>query len=218
MNSQVRKIFVPLGRRSVVLCVPLEGEESPDGRILFWWSVTGAAVALAQHLDAMEDPSGHRVLELGCGMGLPGITAGLHGAEVLLTDYVPRSLDFAGRNARMNGLSEDRVRCLPLDWENPGDLTPFDIVVGAEIVYDYFHHGSLVRLLEQAVKPGGVLLLADRKRLAVSRFIGRMINRGFECSESLRRVELPGFPEQEISIFRLRSCKPVRPVRDAADL
>ncbi|MFC1835845.1 methyltransferase [Thermodesulfobacteriota bacterium] len=181
---------------------PAVQEESGE-RISFWWSVTSSAIALAHELVAMGDLSGQRVVELGCGLGLAGVTAGKLGARVLFTDYVPEALELAERNCGLNGLATDKVEFKRLDWEEPGELGSFDLVLGSEILYDYFFHGSLIKLLGRIVEPEGVLMLADRTRLVVSRFIGRLRGSGFECSETVRRVRVEGFPEQEISVFCL---------------
>ena len=205
MNGKtIEEITVPVGEMRIRMIAP-QDEEDSSSRITFWWGITSAAVALARHIEChSEGFSGKRVIELGCGLGLAGITAGLVGANVLFTDYVPRALEFVDRNARLNGLGNGAFRTALLDWENPDIFQKFDVVFGSEIVYDYFFHGSLIRLLRQILKPDGTLLIADRKRLCVSRFMGRMIAAGFSCREVIDRVVLSGFPDQEISIFRLR--------------
>jgi predicted nicotinamide N-methyase len=205
MNDRtMEEITVPIGEMQIRMVAPQVGEDS-SCRITFWWGITCAAVALARHIEChTEDFSGKRAIELGCGLGLAGITAGLVGANVLFTDYVPQALEFVYGNARLNGLGKGAFRTAVLDWENPDIFQKFDVVFGSEIVYDYFFHSSLIRLLRQILKPDGTLLIADRKRLCVSRFIGRMISGGFSCREVVDRVVLSGFSDQEISIFRLR--------------
>ena len=87
-NSAVDEISIPIGSLDVRMLAPRRREES-DSRISFWWGITSAAIALARHMEARGSLRGQRVVELGCGLGLAGITAGLLGADVLFTDYVP---------------------------------------------------------------------------------------------------------------------------------
>jgi predicted nicotinamide N-methyase len=206
MNSKktVEEISIPVGDLRIRMLAP-QDEADSDSRITFWWGITSAAVALARHIEShRQEFVGKRVIELGCGLGLAGITAGLAGANVLFTDYVPQAPEFAEKNARLNNLENRTFGTEIVDWEHPGDLPKFDVVLGSEIVYDYFFHGSLIRLFEHILEPGGSVLLADRKRLCVSRFIGRMTAAGFRSTETFTRVALAGFPDQEISIFALR--------------
>ncbi|MEJ2717547.1 MAG: hypothetical protein P8182_10470 [Deltaproteobacteria bacterium] len=128
---------------------------------------------------------------------------GMLGARVCLTDSVPEAIEFVRQNIRLNGLDEERACCQLLDWESPEDLHPFSLILGSEILYDYFFHGSLIRIFRRLLAPGGTILLADRPRLAVSRFIGRMRDAGYRCKEIQTRVNLHPFPPQEISIFSL---------------
>jgi len=199
-NSAVDVITIPIGSLDVRMLAPRRREES-DSRISFWWGITSAAIALARHMEASGSLRGQRVVELGCGLGLAGITAGLLGADVLFTDYVPEALEFARKNAQMNGLTEQTIKSALLDWEDPGKMEPFNIVLGSEILYDYFFHCSLIKLLQTILEPGGTIILADRKRLVVTRFLGRLVDTGFRCFETRSQVVLTGFPEQEISIF-----------------
>ncbi|MBI5568457.1 MAG: methyltransferase domain-containing protein [Desulfomonile tiedjei] len=200
--SNPSELTVPVGGLDVRVLVPAGQEDSVD-RITFWWGVTSAAVVLSRHLERMGSLAGESVVELGCGLGLAGITAGLLGATVTFTDYVADALKHARRNSEINGLNRGRTSFSVLDWEHPGKREQFSLVLGSEVVYDYFSHGALVKLLEVLMRPGGRILLADRKRLCVSRFLGRMIDKGFACRETTARVLLEGFPDHEVSIFAL---------------
>src|SRR6185436_16422121 len=51
----------------------------------YWAELWPSSVALAWAV-ATAKPAGARVLELGCGLGLPSIAAALSGAQVLATD------------------------------------------------------------------------------------------------------------------------------------
>jgi predicted nicotinamide N-methyase len=148
-----------------------------------------------------ENLSGKKVLELGSGIGLTGIAALLRGAEVTFSDYLPDALESAADNVKINGLSSERASFLVLDWEDSVRVPSFDLILGAEIVYDYFFHGSLIKLMEKALAPGGRIILADRKRLVVARFVGRLLSKGFVCNEKVSMFHVEGFPKQEITIF-----------------
>ena len=194
------EISIPVGNAAIRMMVPRQEKDSSE-RLTFWWGITSAAIALAKHVQSSEI-AGKRVIELGCGLGLAGITAGLSGAEVLFTDFMPKALDFADTNARLNGLHNFATGIL--DWEQPGSIEKFDLILGSEILYDYFFHGSLIHLFRKIMKTDGTVLLADRKRLCVSRFIGRMHRVGFISEEFKEEVRERGFPHQEISIFSLK--------------
>jgi hypothetical protein len=82
------------------------------------------------------------------------------------------------------------------------------MVIGSEIAYDYFSHSALIKLIEVLTASGGRIILAERKRLAVSRFVGRLRDRGFSSSETESLITDPGLPCQEITIFTLQRPAP----------
>lgn len=67
---------------------------------------------------------GVRVLEVGCGTGLVGLTAAKQGAEVTLTDANPFAVELARHNAKEN---EVRVEVVETDLLE-GLTGPFDVV------------------------------------------------------------------------------------------
>jgi len=193
---------LPVGDRSVRVVVPDRGVEEEGDRISLWWGVTTSAVALAEALLDGTDRSGQRAIELGCGAGLGGIAAGLAGAHVTFTDLVPEALENACRNARRNGLPERRCATLALDWEAPTAAGRHDLVLGAEVTYDYFLHDALLRLLDQVCTPGGEVWLADRRRLVVDRFVGRLHTQGWTVDGSVSTVDVVGLPRQQVTVWR----------------
>jgi predicted nicotinamide N-methyase len=201
-DSTLQEISISIGRLRVFMAGPRDQSESGE-RISFWWGLTSAAVALSRHLEARGALRGERIVELGCGLGLAGITAGLLGAKVTFTDYVATALAHAEQNCRLNGVASAMADFVPLDWEDPGDIGKFSLALGSEILYDYFTHSALIDLLERILEPNGTILFADRKRLVVSRFLGRLAGKGFKCTEETIPVRIEGFPEQDITIFAL---------------
>ncbi|MGC8605026.1 MAG: class I SAM-dependent methyltransferase [Desulfomonilaceae bacterium] len=194
--------FLKFAGKSIRIIAPKNVRESGD-RISFWWGITTASINLTKWILEGDDLSGKKVLELGCGLGLSGIGALIRGSEVTFSDYVPEALECTARNVRLNALDSKRAKFLSLDWEVPGKAATFDLIIGAEIIYDYYFHSSLLRLMEQSLAPGGRILLADRKRLVVERFVGRLLSRNFVCKQNLSVFHIGGFPKQEITIFEI---------------
>jgi predicted nicotinamide N-methyase len=78
-----------------------------------YWALVwiGARAIAAQMLDS-PPPTTTRVLDLGCGLGLSGIAAGLDGAHVLFADSVVEALEFARASASHHGLTHFETRQL----------------------------------------------------------------------------------------------------------
>lgn len=190
-----------LGSHEVRLAAPTGMSDDPEGRIFLWWGLTGSAIALARSVVDNDNIDRKTVIELGCGLGLPGMAAGLSGARVLFTDIKPEALEYARRNVAANRLESPQVDFATLDWENPELEERYDIVLGAEILYDYFMHDSLLKLIDRLLAPGGTLMLADRKRLVVDRFMGRLHTAGFRTERRDLEIEPLGEPVQTISVY-----------------
>src|SRR5881397_3704618 len=73
-------------------------QADPGVPIPYWAEIWPASRAIARRLAAGERLDGRAVLDLGCGLGLAGIAAGLCGAEVTFVDRHPDALGFARRN------------------------------------------------------------------------------------------------------------------------
>ena len=63
--------------------------------------------------------SGARVLELGCGLGLPSLAAALAGGRVLATDWSPQAIELLRENAERNGAE---LETAIVDWQRPAPL------------------------------------------------------------------------------------------------
>src|SRR4051794_24635403 len=64
----------------------------------YWAELWPSGVALARAI-AARSLRGARVLELGCGLGLPSLAAALGGGRVMATDWSPAALDLLADNA-----------------------------------------------------------------------------------------------------------------------
>ena len=196
---------IRVGDLSLLMSVPIAQQEAPGPRISFWFQITSASLALARFLYRWGELDRKRVLELGAGLGLAGVTASKLGAIVTFSDYVEDALRFTRRNAAQNRLAH--VRFCKLDWERPAKLERYDLIIGSEILYDYFFHDCLKQLVLTTLAPGGTIVFADRRRLVVDRFLGRLVDAGFSCEESVEEIDEQGFDRRTISIFRLQSAK-----------
>jgi predicted nicotinamide N-methyase len=167
---------VPLDGHDVVIELPPDpfAEEimdvdlvESDEELAYWAELWPSALALARALSGRALGS-RRVLELGCGLALPSIVAALAGARVLATDFSGDALLSAQHNAALNGVQIDT---LLLDWREPQpilDRGPWDLVIGADVLYEDYHVPVLVDLMAQI---GAPVLLGDQGRRAAEPFI-----------------------------------------------
>ena len=170
-----------------------------DEFLPYWAELWPSGIGLAR---AICDRAwgGAPVAELGCGLGLPAVTAALGGARVLATDWSVDSLRATERTAAENGAV---LATLAVDWASPRELIargPFRAVLAADVLYETRNHGPLLGLFQRLLTPGGEVWLADPGRAAADEFFA-LLGEGWER----RTMAARGLPS--VSIHRMR---PVR--------
>lgn len=85
-----------------------------------------------------------RVLELGCGHGLPGILCAQKGSSVCLQDYNEEVIrHVTGNNVIRNGV-KDRCRLFYGPWGDISNIGSFDLVLTSETIYNPEYYPSLL--------------------------------------------------------------------------
>src|SRR3954468_1078754 len=74
-----------------------------DEFLPYWAELWPSGVALARAISARA-LKGARVVELGCGLGLPSLAAARAGGRVLATDWAAPAIELVERNAARNGV------------------------------------------------------------------------------------------------------------------
>ena len=128
---------------------------------LTWAYPWPAGERLAADLAAVVDCRGLHVAEMGCGRGRTGLTALLLGAaEVVFADLAEAPLAYVSRALLANGISA-RGRTTRHAWGDPVTGGPFDLLIGADILYRPPFHAALLHSVASSLSPGGCCLLAD---------------------------------------------------------
>lgn len=128
---------------------------------LTWAYPWPAGERLAADLASVVDCRGLRIAELGCGRGRTGLTALLLGAaEVLFTDLAPEPLAYVNLALEANRL-QSRGRTALHAWGAPLPDGPFDLLIGADILYRPAFHAALLQSIASSLGPLGRCLLAD---------------------------------------------------------
>ena len=166
----------------------------------YWAELWDSAPAVAEELAAMG-PAGLDVLDLGCGMGLTGAVAAAMGARVLLADLEADALLFA----RLNSLPwADRVRTWRLDWRTARLDERFDLIVGADILYERSQWPHLEPFWRGHLKAGGTVLLGEPGRQTGDLFLDWIKSKPWQLDRTERPVPTRTKP---IRLFKLRGVQ-----------
>ncbi len=176
-------------------------EDYQDDRLPYWADLWHAAIGLARVVarEKLVAP-GQRVTEIGCGLGLPGVTAGVLGAEVTFTDYMPEALQFAEHNWQLN--IDRPVRLLQMDWRAPNPGARADVLLAADIAYEKRFFEPLYQTFRTLLPTGGTLLLSEPGRGVATPFLENLPKEGFRLEgEWTEPVRLNEF-EIKVRVYR----------------
>uniref|UniRef100_A0A2L2YQP2 protein-histidine N-methyltransferase n=1 Tax=Parasteatoda tepidariorum TaxID=114398 RepID=A0A2L2YQP2_PARTP len=119
----------------------------------------------------------YSVLELGCGVGLPGLFSYLCGAHVTFQDFNSEVLELiTAPNVFLNSETEDskmisnRCKFLSGDW---GDIEErffpdrktnelFDVILTSETIYNRESQKKLLKLMKSVLKQNGIIYVAAK--------------------------------------------------------
>ncbi len=137
-----------------------------------------------------------RVLDLGCGMGLTGAVAARLGGEVTFADLEPAALLFA----RLNSLPHrDRCHYRQLNWRTGTLADRFDLIVGADVLYERRQWEPLDQFFRHHLAPGGAVMLGEPGRVTGDDYPAWITPRGW----TLERFAQPRPDGKPIRVFQL---------------
>lgn len=209
MTLRIKETIIKLGDMEIPMNVvedveALITDPADEDKIPLWAEIWPAARGLSQYIWEKMDFTGQRVLELGAGLGLPGVVCGLKGARVVFSDYQADALEIACRNAILNGL--DGVSGFPGDWRSFDCREQYHWIVGSDILYDPKFHCYLFDIfINNTVQEGGILVSHPGRRPAFQ-FVNKWCaEHGIEEDHAVIPVYIddPHFPYYEINVHRL---------------
>lgn len=184
-----------VANREQILTDAINEEETP-----LWVELWPSALALARLLGEGESLAGKSVLELGAGLGLPGVVAAIRGANVLQTDYVAEALKVAQETAKMNNV--EHLRTAVADWRNFEITETFDLIIGSDIMYHPELNPYLKIIFRKNLKPGGRIIIGDAGRLDSLTFIESLVVEGWQVTEQRVPVKQDRF-DYNIHVFNI---------------
>ena len=164
----------------------LAGDDPPEPP--YWAHLWTGALILA----AAVPGNAGRVIELGCGLGLPGLVAARRGAHVTFVDRLAAPLAFVRASAAANRLAP--VALCVADFAAGALRGPVDLVLAAEVLYDRATLGALPDTLRQSLRPGGRALVTDARRTETAAFYDALDTSGLRWRATEHAVREEGLP------------------------
>ncbi len=174
------------------------------------WSLFGqvwpAAELLAQAMDDF-DIAGKRILELGCGIGLPSLVLQRRGARVVASDIHPLAESFLAYNAAMNELPAVHFR--HLDWDTPlPTLGMFDVIIASDVMYERNHARLLADLVQRHALPAAEMVITDPGRGSGGLFTRLLEAQGFGLQATLCATPAADSPADTPRVLHFRRTLP----------
>lgn len=170
-----------------------------DERMPYWADLWPSAIGISEFIDSDPDVVNNKnVLEIGCGLGLPGIVAALCGGNVTMTDYLQEALDFAENNWEKN--TSQKFDGQLLDWRHVSSIAKADVIIASDVAYESRSFEPLRNAIDHILKPDGVLLLSEPNRKFASPFI-MLLKKDFDLIKTDIKVSLDSI-DYVISVYK----------------
>lgn len=186
-----RRVVLDFGGVTMQLLVVDRLQDFVDGAALlrdaeapeppYWAHLWPGARSLARLLATEVDCAGRRVVDIGCGQGLAGLTAAVCGAAVTMIDTSHDALRFVQASAELNRCRVDTVQT---DVAHAGLRGAFDYCLAADVTYDPTLQTALADFLAAQLAPGGRAWCAESVRTFDQGFRRACERNGLRVSEA----------------------------------
>jgi predicted nicotinamide N-methyase len=173
-----------------------------DEYMPYWTDLWPAARMLAKAILREPWPEGTHALEIGCGLGLPGIAALARGLRVTFSDYDATALHFAALNARLNGF--DDFETLQFDWRRPPESLRVPVILASDLLYEMRNAEPLVGIIKKVLQPDGVCLLTDQDRVPSHLLRDTLAAEGLPFTTQVMHAGEPGGRRVRGTLYRIR--------------
>ena len=135
----------------------------------YWAAIWPASVAMGRYLLRGPRLEGEVAMDLGCGIGVAGVAAGVAGARPIFVDRSADALRFAQFNADHNGVVD--AKRIETDWFIDAPAERCDLLLLSDVSYDEKNHQPLMLYVRRCLADGGRVLHADPERAEAGRFL-----------------------------------------------
>ena len=212
-HGPIQATTVRAGGQSIQLIRPVEPDQLLDDPEVVSWNQTNdympywaylwpGAFLLSDAVVAGKWPARTPTLELGCGLGLPGLVAVSRGLAVAFTDQDRTPLDFVTRSAGANGFDPALYSVGLLDWRHPTERQ-YALILGADITYERRLIPLVAAVLAAQLAPEGVALITDPNRVAAEGFAAALREVGLEVEATPAEADGDEFGPVRGTIYRI---------------
>jgi predicted nicotinamide N-methyase len=172
-----------------------------DEYMPYWADLWPGARMLGKYLLRQTWPTGLTALEVGCGLGLPGVVALSLGMHVIFSDYDATALEFAATNAEENGFTD--FQTLQMDWRFPPADLRVPLLLASDLIYEMRNVVPLIRVVKHFLTSDGVCLLTDQDRVPMHRFRETLEAEDLNYTSQLMRAGEPGGRRVKGTLYRI---------------
>lgn len=209
MKIRLKRTVFHLPEREIRLDIvddveALVGDLSDADQVPCWAEIWPAARALARYIWKNADMAGQTVLELGSGLGLPGVVCGMKGAKVTFSDYNAEAVNLSLNNARLNKV--DAVGHLG-DWRSFVLGKKFDWIIGSDVFYDPKLNPYVLNIFRKNLKTEGRILMSHQRRRHTYEFVeqvGRELGMTDTREDTVERDEESVYGQFSVSVHLLQ--------------
>jgi len=173
-----------------------------DEYLPYWTDLWPAARMLAKAIVHQSWEPGQEVLELGCGLGLPGVAALFGGVRMIFSDYDGTALRFAENNAILNGYTS--FRTLLMDWRCPPPDLRVSVILASDLTYEMRNIEPLVKTIKRVMLPEGTCLLTDPDRTFATALCEQVRAAGLAFTTEITHAGEPGGRRVRGTLYRIR--------------
>lgn len=146
------------------------------------WPISGviwpSSIILAVHMDHLN-LTDKKVLDIGCGVAIPSLLAAVKGAIVTATDFNTVAKELLEDNCKANGL--EPIRFEQASWNTPISLGSFDLIVGADLLYEEEHFKILAAFINMQAHASSTVIIVDHGRGYAKKFATLMEQYHWAC-------------------------------------